>query len=187
MPVPNTVSRFLFARASFRNKQYTGAVTGHRGLRLVRYPNLDRRFSVYQMLRVWIPSLETLPQVFPDSFGLQTGPAICFLLFWFAEYVGGLSGVESIRKLLVFKAFFSSAGGPGFIVLGHQCRQCGLGLILSQPARLTGAAFWNYFFPALTGMVGFWATLSLNIPDFTCYARNQKAQINGQIIGLPHP
>ena len=46
-------------------------------------------------------------------------------------------------------------------------------------------AFWNYFFPALTGMVGFWATLSLNIPDFTRYAKSQKAQIRGQAIGLP--
>ena len=45
-------------------------------------------------------------------------------------------------------------------------------------------AFWNFFFPALTGMVGFWATLSLNIPDFTRYAKSQKAQINGQAIGL---
>src|ERR1035437_1700662 len=42
-----------------------------------------------------------------------------------------------------------------------------------------------YFFPALTGMVGFWATLSLNIPDFTRYAKSQRAQITGQAIGLP--
>ncbi|MFZ1676838.1 MAG: cytosine permease, partial [Saprospiraceae bacterium] len=48
-----------------------------------------------------------------------------------------------------------------------------------------GAQFWNFFFPALTGMVGFWATLSLNIPDFTRYAKSQKAQITGQAIGLP--
>lgn len=45
--------------------------------------------------------------------------------------------------------------------------------------------FFKFFFPALTAVVGFWATLSLNIPDFTRYAKSQKAQINGQIIGLP--
>ncbi len=41
------------------------------------------------------------------------------------------------------------------------------------------------FFPLLTAMVGYWATLSLNIPDFTRYAHTQKAQILGQAIGLP--
>jgi nucleobase:cation symporter-1, NCS1 family len=56
---------------------------------------------------------------------------------------------------------------------------------LEQPSKLQGSSFWNYFFPALTGMVGFWATLSLNIPDFTRYAKSQKAQIRGQAIGLP--
>ena len=141
-------------------------------------------FSVYQMLRVWIPSLESLPQVFPDSFGLQTGPAICFLLFWLLNMWVVYLGVESIRKLLVFKAFFLPLAALALLFWAINAGN-GLGPILSQPARLTGAAFWNYFFPALTGMVGFWATLSLNIPDFTRYARNQQAQINGQIIGLP--
>ena len=62
----------------------------------------------------------------------------------------------------------------------------GLGPILDQPSKFaTSAEFWHFFFPALTGMVGFWATLSLNIPDFTRYAKSQKAQVNGQIIGLP--
>ena len=33
-------------------------------------------------------------------------------------------------------------------------------------------------------MVGYWATLSLNIPDFTRYARSQKDQMVGQALGL---
>jgi NCS1 family nucleobase:cation symporter-1 len=62
----------------------------------------------------------------------------------------------------------------------------GLGPILNQPSKFaTSADFWHYFFPALTGMVGFWATLSLNIPDFTRYATSQRAQVMGQAIGLP--
>jgi NCS1 family nucleobase:cation symporter-1 len=62
----------------------------------------------------------------------------------------------------------------------------GLGPILSQPSNFqTSDEFWNFFFPALTGMVGFWATLSLNIPDFTRYARSQKSQVLGQALGLP--
>lgn len=141
-------------------------------------------FAVYQMLRVWIPSVETLPQLFPESVGLQTGPAICFFLFWLLNMLVVYLGVESIRKLLVFKAFFLPLAALALLFWAISAGN-GLGPILSQPSKLSGSAFWNYFFPALTGMVGFWATLSLNIPDFTRYAKNQKAQINGQIIGLP--
>jgi NCS1 family nucleobase:cation symporter-1 len=62
----------------------------------------------------------------------------------------------------------------------------GLGPILAQPSKFTNSAdFFHFFFPALTGMVGFWATLSLNIPDFTRYAKSQNAQVVGQAIGLP--
>src|SRR5437879_8328776 len=39
--------------------------------------------------------------------------------------------------------------------------------------------------PALTGMVGFWSTVALNIPDFTRYAKSQRAQMVGQAMGLP--
>lgn len=141
-------------------------------------------FSVYQMMKLWFPSLSTMPQVFPASFGLETGPAICFFLFWLLNMWVVYLGVESIRKLLVFKAFFLPLAALALLIwainAGH-----GLGPILSQPSKLQGPAFWSFFFPALTGMVGFWATLSLNIPDFTRYAKSQKAQINGQIIGLP--
>ena len=141
-------------------------------------------FALYQMLRLWIPALENLPPIFPASFGLATGPAICFFLFWLLNMWIVYLGVESIRKLLVFKAIFLPIAALALLFWAINAAN-GLGPILQQPARLQGAAFWNYFFPALTGMVGFWATLSLNIPDFTRYAISQKAQIRGQAIGLP--
>lgn len=142
-------------------------------------------FSIYQMLRVWIPSLETLPDIFPESFGLKTGPAICFLLFWFLNMYIVYLGVESIKKLLVFKAFFLPIAALALLFWAISAAN-GLGPILSQPSKFTSSIqFWNYFFPALTGMVGFWATLSLNIPDFTRYAKSQRAQVLGQTIGLP--
>ena len=43
----------------------------------------------------------------------------------------------------------------------------------------------RFFIPSLTGMVGFWSTVALNIPDFTRYAVNQRAQVLGQTLGLP--
>jgi len=142
-------------------------------------------FAIYQMARLWIPSLETLPQIFPDSWGLQTGPAICFILFWLLNMYVVYLGVESIRKLLVFKAFFLPIAALALLLWALNAAH-GLGPILSTPSKFaTSSEFFKFFFPALTGMVGFWATLSLNIPDFTRYATSQKAQIKGQIYGLP--
>jgi len=142
-------------------------------------------FAIYQMMRLWIPSFETLPQIFPASLGLQTAPAICFFIFWLLNMWVVYLGVESIKKLLVFKAIFLPLAALALLFWAINAGG-GLGPILNEPSKFaTNAAFWNFFFPALTGMVGFWATLSLNIPDFTRYAKNQRAQINGQAIGLP--
>ncbi len=142
-------------------------------------------FAVYQMLRVWFPSLDNLPEVFPELFGLHTGPAITFFIFWLINMYVVYLGVDSIKKLLVFKAYFLPAAALALLFWAISATD-GLGPILAQPSKFSSSdEFWNYFFPALTGMVGFWATLSLNIPDFTRYAKSQKAQVNGQIIGLP--
>ena len=142
-------------------------------------------FAIYQMLRLWIPAIETLPQIFPTSFGLHTGPAITFLIFWLINMYVVYLGVDSIKKLLVFKAFFLPIAALALLFWAINAVH-GLGPILKEPSKFTNnAAFWDFFFPALTGMVGYWATLSLNIPDFTRYAKNQKAQIEGQAIGLP--
>jgi NCS1 family nucleobase:cation symporter-1 len=61
-----------------------------------------------------------------------------------------------------------------------------MGPLLSQPSKLGwGSGFWKVFFPSLMGMIGFWSTLSLNIPDFTRFGGSQKAQARGQALGLP--
>jgi NCS1 family nucleobase:cation symporter-1 len=138
--------------------------------------------SLYQILRVWIPSLSEPAVVgfFPPVLEL-----ICFLIFLLINMVVVYFGVESIRKLLVFKAVFLPVAAFALLFWAIYSTQ-GLGEILNQPSKFQNTSeFWTFFFPALTGMVGFWATLSLNIPDFTRYATSQKAQINGQMIGLP--
>jgi NCS1 family nucleobase:cation symporter-1 len=142
-------------------------------------------FALYQMFRLWFPALDSLPQIFPAWVGLQTGPAISFIVFWLLNMYVVYLGVESIKKLLVFKAFFLPVAALALLFwainAGH-----GLGPILQQPSRFSDtAAFFTFFFPALTGMVGFWATLSLNIPDFTRYAVSQRAQVTGQAVALP--
>ncbi len=142
-------------------------------------------FALYQMLRLWFPFLENLPAIFPVSFGLPTGPAITFFLFWLLNMYMVYLGVESIKKLLVFKAFFLPIAALALLYWAINAAH-GLGPILNQPSQFSNTtAFFAFFFPALTGMVGFWATLSLNIPDFTRYAKSQRAQITGQAIALP--
>ncbi|MBI3542756.1 MAG: NCS1 family nucleobase:cation symporter-1 [Deltaproteobacteria bacterium] len=141
-------------------------------------------FAIFQIAKIWIPSFGTLPQLFPTWTGLETGPAITFVLFWALNMFVVYLGVESIRKLLVFKAIFLPGAALALLAWALVTAK-GLGPILDQPSKFdTSAKFWAYFFPALTGMVGFWATLSLNIPDFTRYARSQRDQVVGQVIGL---
>jgi nucleobase:cation symporter-1, NCS1 family len=138
--------------------------------------------SLCNIFRAWNPSLAeiNLSSLFPQAL-----PLLCFFIFWLLNMYIVYLGVESIKKLLVFKAIFLPVAALALLFWAIVAAK-GLGPILAQPSKFTDASqFWNYFFPSLTGMVGFWATLSLNIPDFTRYAKSQKAQINGQIIGLP--
>ena len=138
--------------------------------------------SLYHLIRAWKPSLAEIntTTLFP-----QTLPMICFLLFWLLNMFIVYKGVEIIRKLLVFKAIFLPIAALALFFWAVVAAK-GLGPILSEPSKFTNSAsFFKFFFPALTAVVGFWATLSLNIPDFTRYAKSQRAQIRGQAIGLP--
>jgi len=138
--------------------------------------------SLYNLIRAWNPSLAEIDHtsLFPQAL-----PMICFLAFWTLNMFVVYKGVDSIKKLLVFKAFFLPAAALALLIWAIWAAK-GLGPILEQPSKFkTSTEFFAYFFPALTGMVGFWATLSLNIPDFTRYATSQKAQVRGQLIGLP--
>lgn len=142
-------------------------------------------YAIYQALKLWIPGIATLPRLFPTSWGLETGPALTFILFWAINMVVVYLGIDSIRKLLLFKAVFLPAAAASLLFWALSAAH-GLGPILSQPSKFaTTGEFLRFFFPALTGMVGFWATLSLNIPDFTRYAKSQRAQAMGQLMGLP--
>ena len=138
--------------------------------------------AIYALLKVWNPSLEKIDTV---SLLPQALPMVCFLGFWLLNMFVVYLGVDSIKKLLLFKAVFLPAAAIALLVWAITAVN-GLGPILEQPSKFSdSSSFFKYFFPALTGMVGFWATLSLNIPDFTRYAKDQRSQIRGQAIGLP--
>lgn len=109
----------------------------------------------------------------------------CFLSFWLLNMVVVWRGVESIRFLQSFSAPFMLL--MSLLLLFWMLNKAGgFGPMLSAPSRFTTTgSFMRFFIPSLTAMVGYWATLSLNIPDFTRYAKNQDAQIIGQAFGLP--
>ncbi|RYY85381.1 MAG: nitrate reductase [Chitinophagaceae bacterium] len=137
--------------------------------------------SLYHLLRAWNPSL---PEITVNGLFPQPLPLACFAAFWVLNMWVVYKGVESIRKLLVFKAIFLPIAALALFAWAVIAAK-GIGPILEQPTTdAEWGAFKKYFVPALTGIIGFWATLSLNIPDFTRYAKSQRAQIRGQAIGL---
>ena len=112
------------------------------------------------------------------------GEVIGFFIFWVANVWVVLRGSESIKWLEVLAAPLLMLVGVGLLVWAWP--QASVTELLARPpSRPADASFWAYFFAGLTAMVGFWATLSLNIPDFSRFAKSQRAQIVGQIVGLP--
>jgi NCS1 family nucleobase:cation symporter-1 len=113
-----------------------------------------------------------------------TGEVIGFMIFWTLNLWVVLRGAESIKRLETLSAPLLILVGAG--LLFWALPNVSLTELLAQPPkRPEGASVVGYFCAGLTAMVGFWATLSLNIPDFSRYAESQKAQIVGQILGLP--
>lgn len=131
--------------------------------------------AIYSMLRI----------LYPAAGNNAYGPWICFFLFWLLNMFVVWRGIETIKFLEGIGAPFML--GVGLLLLWWITRKAGgLGPVLSAPSKFrTTGEFFHFFVPALTGMVGFWATVALNIPDFTRYAKSQRVQIVGQALGLP--
>ncbi len=111
---------------------------------------------------------------------------LAFFLFWGIEVFIILKGVEGIKHLETWSAPLLLGGGLALLAWASW-RAGGLGRVLDASTALQKQQgnFWTIFPGSLTASVGYWATLSLNIPDFTRYARSQRSQMLGQAIGLP--
>jgi nucleobase:cation symporter-1, NCS1 family len=131
--------------------------------------------AIYSMLRI----------VWPGAANVPGSNWICFFLFWALNMYVIWRGIETIK-------FLEGIGAPFMLVVGLLLlfwitrKAGGLGPVLHTPSKFHSTSeFVRFFIPALTGMVGFWATVALNIPDFTRYAKSQRAQMLGQALGLP--
>jgi NCS1 family nucleobase:cation symporter-1 len=131
--------------------------------------------AVYSMLHI----------VWPATASFSGSSWICFFLFWAINMLVIWRGIETIK-------FLEGIGAPFMLVVGlvllfwitHKAG--GFGPVLRTPSKFHSTPeFVRFFIPALTGMVGFWSTVALNIPDFTRYAKSQRAQMVGQALGLP--
>lgn len=110
---------------------------------------------------------------------------LCFAVFWVVQMVIIWRGMDAVRWLENWAAPLITLGLVALVVWVVN-EAGGLGPILSQPSQLGwGADFWKVFAPSLMGMIAFWATLSLNMPDFTRFSGSQRKQTLGQILGLP--
>ncbi|MGB2635412.1 MAG: NCS1 family nucleobase:cation symporter-1 [Candidatus Acidiferrum sp.] len=131
--------------------------------------------AIYSMLRI----------VWPGAANLPGSHWICFFLFWAINMAVIWRGIETIK-------FLEGIGAPFMLVVGLLLlfwitrKAGGFGPVLHTPSKFKSTTeFLRFFVPSLTGMVGFWATVALNIPDFTRYAKSQRAQMVGQALGLP--
>jgi len=119
-------------------------------------------------------------------FGIAVHTWIACTIFWLIEVMIIVRGIEGIRHLESWSAPLLLLGGA-MLLYWASSRAGGLGRVLTESSALQKqkGEFWTIFPGALTASVGYWATLSLNIPDFTRYARSQRSQALGQAIGLP--
>ncbi|MGG1575134.1 NCS1 family nucleobase:cation symporter-1 [Fictibacillus sp. NRS-1165] len=122
---------------------------------------------------------------FPAWKNLTGHTAIIFALFWALNVGVAYKGPEAIRILSLIAA--PVVGVSSIILMIWAFTHAGgWGPILSTPSKFsTNGEFLKVFFPALTGVIAFWATLALNIPDFCRYAKNQKSQMIAQSFSLP--
>ncbi len=143
-------------------------------------------WAIYKLIEALWPGIATLPALLPAGVGLNTGEAVCFLLFWALNVWIVLRGMDSIKFLETWGSPFLLAVGLALLIWAWR-RAGGLAPMLATApgAGSRGTAVTSLFGAGLTSAVAFWGTMALSIPDFSRFARSQKDQVQGQAVGLP--
>jgi len=137
-------------------------------------------------IQTWIGALalDTLMTALTSGWADVSGhKAIAFGVFWIVQVAIILRGIDGIRFLESYAAPLLLGGSVGLLIWAFAA----VGNPFAASSKLvTGdAGFWSLFGPGLAANVGYWITLSMNIPDFTRYARDQRSQLVGQSIAMP--
>jgi nucleobase:cation symporter-1, NCS1 family len=125
-----------------------------------------------------------LVRVVPAWSGFAWHLGVAFAIFWAINVLIAMRGPQAIGKLAQFSAPTLALGAIALFAWAVHAAG-GFGPLLAQPAKIHGIAFWSAFLPSVVGVIAFWATMALNIPDYTRYATSQRAQLRGQIISMP--
>ncbi len=121
----------------------------------------------------------------PAWSAVRWGVPVCFAAFALLHVIVIAAGIRTIRWMQGITAPFLLSIGVALLIWAV-VKAGGFGPMLATPSKFqTFSEFFRFFVPSLTGVVGFWATVALNIPDFTRYAQSQRAQVLGQVLGLP--
>ncbi len=140
-------------------------------------------------IQTWIGALalDTLMTTLTSGWADVTGhKAIAFGVFWLVQVAIILRGIEGIRFLESYAAPLLLGSSVALLVWAFSAGN-GIGNVFSASSNLVtdDQSFWSLFGPGLAANVGYWITLSMNIPDFTRYAKDQRSQIIGQSIAMP--
>ena len=123
-------------------------------------------------------------RVLPAWDGIGVHLALAFAVFWALNVVIAMRGPQAIGRLAQISAPALGIGAIALLAWALHS-EGGFGPSLAAPATIHGNAFWAALFPSVVGVIAFWATLALNIPDYTRYARTQRGQMLGQIVSMP--
>jgi NCS1 family nucleobase:cation symporter-1 len=117
--------------------------------------------------------------------GRPTTEWVSFSLFWTINIFIIYRGMDLLRKVENWAAPFVLVMTTVLLIWAVR-KAHGFGPLLAQPGKFhTFGEFFPIFIPSLTAMIGYWATLSLNMPDFTRFGRSQRDQMIGQVVALP--
>ena len=125
-----------------------------------------------------------LLHVLPAWQGVSFHTGIAFLIFWAINVAVAMRGPQAISRLTQIAAPTVGVGAVALLIWAATSAG-GFGPMLATPAKIHGGAFWSAFYPSVVGVIAFWATMALNIPDYTRYARSQRDQIAGQTASMP--
>jgi nucleobase:cation symporter-1, NCS1 family len=140
-------------------------------------------------IQTWIGALalDTLMTTLTSGWADVTGhKAITFAVFWLVQVAIILRGIEGIKFLESYAAPLLLGSSVALLIWAFSAGD-GIGNVFSASSNLItdDQSFWSLFGPGLAANVGYWITLSMNIPDFTRYAKDQRSQIVGQSIAMP--
>ena len=125
-----------------------------------------------------------LVHVVPTWQGLSFHLGAAFFIFWAINVAIAMRGPQAIGRLAQIAAPTVALGAIALLIWAATSAG-GFGPMLATPAKIHGTSFWNAFYPSVVGVIAFWATMALNIPDYTRYAKSQRGQTIGQAVSMP--